>query len=73
MPTHSVFWNSTALQAYTAGSARVNSLPETGTIRVGMLADLALLERDPFDGEPGRIGDTRVLGTWVEGVRVFEA
>lgn len=62
-----------ALQAYTAGSARVNSLPETGTIRVGMLADLALLERDPFDGEPGRIGDTRVLGTWVEGVRVFEA
>lgn len=62
-----------ALQAYTAGSARVNSLPETGTIRVGMLADLAVLERDPFDGEPGRIGDTRVLGTWVEGVRVFEA
>lgn len=62
-----------ALQAYTAGSARVNSLPETGTIRVGMLADLALLERDPFDSEPGRIGDTRVLGTWVEGVRVFEA
>ncbi len=63
----------TALQAYTAGSARVNSLPETGTIRVGMLADLALLDRDPFEGEPEQIGDTRVLGTWVEGVRVFEA
>ncbi|GAA2902628.1 amidohydrolase [Microbacterium esteraromaticum] len=63
----------TALQAYTAGSARVNSLPETGVIRVGMLADLALLDRDPFEGEPEQIGDTRVLGTWVEGVRVFEA
>jgi predicted amidohydrolase YtcJ len=63
----------TALQAYTAGSARVNSLPETGVIRVGMLADLALLDRDPFEGEPEQIGDTRVLGTWVEGLRVFEA
>lgn len=63
----------TALQAYTAGSARVNSLPETGTIRVGMLADLALLDRDPFEGEPEQIGETRVLGTWVEGVPVFEA
>ncbi|WP_313355670.1 amidohydrolase [Microbacterium sp.] len=63
----------TALQAYTAGSARVNSLPETGAIRVGMLADLALLDRDPFEGVPEQIGDTRVLGTWVEGVRVFEA
>lgn len=62
----------TALQAYTAGSARVNSLPETGTISVGMLADLALLDRDPFDGEPEQIGETRVLGTWVEGVRVYE-
>ncbi|MGF2950593.1 amidohydrolase [Microbacterium alcoholitolerans] len=63
----------TALHAYTAGSARVNSLPETGTIRVGMLADLALLDRDPFEGPADEIGDTRVLGTWVEGVRVYEA
>ena len=63
----------TALQAYTAGSARVNSLPETGVIRVGMLADLALLDRDPFEGDPEQIGQTRVLGTWVEGVRVFAA
>lgn len=63
----------TALHAYTAGSARVNSLPETGTIRVGMLADLALLDRDPFDGLTEQIGETTVLGTWVEGVRVYEA
>lgn len=63
----------TALQAYTAGSARVNSLPETGSIRVGMLADLALLDRDPFDGPAAEISDTRVLGTWVEGERVYDA
>ncbi|UNK72511.1 amidohydrolase [Microbacterium sp. H1-D42] len=63
----------TALHAYTAGSARVNSLPETGTIRVGMLADLALLDRDPFEGPASEIGDTRVLGTWVEGEQVYEA
>ncbi|WP_309128224.1 amidohydrolase [Microbacterium sp.] len=63
----------TALQAYTAGSARVNSLPETGSIRVGMLADLALLDRDPFDGPADEIGNTRVLGTWVEGERVYTA
>lgn len=62
-----------ALQAYTAGSARVNSLPETGTIRVGMLADLALLDRDPFEGPADEIGNTRVLGTWVEGERVYDA
>ena len=62
-----------ALQAYTAGSARVNSLPETGSIRVGMLADLALLDRDPFDGPADDIGATRVLGTWVEGERVYAA
>ncbi|WP_336646854.1 amidohydrolase [Microbacterium sp. USHLN186] len=63
----------TALHAYTAGSARVNSLRETGTVRVGMLADLVLLDRDPFEGEPEQIGETQVLGTWVEGVPVFEA
>ncbi|MFD5226282.1 amidohydrolase [Microbacterium sp. NPDC058342] len=63
----------TALQAYTAGSARVNSLPETGGIRVGMLADLTLLDRDPFDGPAEEIGNTRVLGTWVEGEQVHAA
>lgn len=62
-----------AMQAYTAGSARVNSLPETGTIRPGMLADLALLDRDPFEGPADEIGNTRVIGTWVEGEQVYAA
>lgn len=63
----------TALAAYTAGSARVNHLDETGTIAVGMLADLALLDRDPFEHPAEEIGLTEVLGTWVEGERVYEA
>ena len=50
----------TALAAYTAGSAHVNGLDDTGTIRVGALADLAVLDRDPFDGpRRGRLAHPR--------------
>lgn len=64
----------TSLTAYTAGSAWVNHLDrETGTIEVGKYADLALLDRDPFDGPADQIGATRVLQTFVEGERVFAA
>jgi predicted amidohydrolase YtcJ len=62
-----------ALTAYTAGSAYVNHLDETGTIAVGKLADLAVLDRDPFEGPPEAIGATRVLQTFVEGERVHAA
>ncbi|MCR6712999.1 MAG: amidohydrolase [Demequina sp.] len=63
-----------ALTAYTAGSAHVNHLDaETGTIEVGKLADLAVLDRDPFAGPQQAIGETRVLQTFVEGERVFAA
>ncbi|PRB16476.1 amidohydrolase [Microbacterium sp. MYb62] len=63
----------TALVAYTAGSARVNHLDGTGTIAVGMRADLALLDRDPFDHPVDEIGLTEVRGTWVEGERVYDS
>lgn len=64
----------TSLTAYTAGSAWVNHLDRlTGTIEVGKYADLALLDRDPFDGPADRIGATRVLQTFVGGERVFAA
>ena len=44
-----------ALTAYTAGSAYVNHHEEsTGRIEVGRLADLAVLDRDPFAGPPSR-------------------
>jgi predicted amidohydrolase YtcJ len=64
----------TSLTAYTAGSAWVNHLDDTtGTIEVGKLADLAVLDRDPFAGPADEIGATRVLQTFVEGRRVYAA
>ncbi|RXS88210.1 amidohydrolase [Streptomyces sp. TM32] len=62
-----------ALAAYTAGSAYANHLDDTGTIRPGMLADLAVLDRDPFDGPEDEIAATRVLETFVGGRRVYAA
>ncbi len=63
----------TALAAYTAGGAYVNHLDDTGTIAPGNLADLVVLDRDPFAGPAGAIAGTRVLQTFVGGERVFAA
>ncbi|MEV6999130.1 amidohydrolase [Streptomyces sp. NPDC093982] len=62
-----------ALTAYTAGSAYVNHLDDTGEVRAGALADLVVLDRDPFDGAAGEIADTRVAVTYVGGARVYAA
>jgi predicted amidohydrolase YtcJ len=62
-----------ALTAYTAGSAYVNHLDETGVAEVGRLADLVVLDRDPLGGEPEAIADAQVVATYVEGERVFSA
>jgi len=61
----------TALAAYTSGSARVNHADDTGRIAPGALADLVVLDRDPFGGPPEQLADHRVLSTYVAGVRVF--
>ncbi|MCZ3387507.1 MAG: amidohydrolase [Actinomycetia bacterium] len=61
-----------ALTAYTQGSAWVNHLDDvTGTLDVGKYADLALLERNPFEVDPSEIGTVKVTQTFVEGERVF--
>ncbi|HET9859544.1 MAG TPA: amidohydrolase family protein, partial [Nocardioidaceae bacterium] len=60
-----------ALAAYTSGSAFVNHLDETGRIAPGMLADLAVLDQDPFAGEPAQIGATSVVATYIDGEPVF--
>jgi predicted amidohydrolase YtcJ len=58
----------TALDAFTIGSAYALRLEaETGSVTPGKLADLAILDRDPFDEPSGPIGDARVLATLVEG------
>ncbi|MBY8888422.1 amidohydrolase [Streptomyces sp. PTM05] len=64
----------TALAAYTAGAARVNHLDaDTGSVQTGKYADLVVLDRDPFAGPSGAIGETRVLRTYVEGALVHAA
>lgn len=63
-----------ALDAYTTGSAYVNHRDDqTGRIAVGWLADLAVLDRDPFAGPAGQIASTRVVATYVAGEAVFRA
>jgi predicted amidohydrolase YtcJ len=61
-----------ALAAFTAGSAYVNHLDDTGTLEVGKLADLAVLDRDLFDRGVGAIGEARVVATFVGGAAVYE-
>jgi len=63
----------TALAAYTAGSAYVNHLDDTGALRAGHRADLVVLDRDPFGGPPEAIGDTRVALTYLRGRRVYSS
>ena len=63
-----------AIRAFTLGSAFVNHLDaQTGSIEVGKLADLAVIDRDPFEPDAGPIGDAIVLGTLVGGELVHEA
>ncbi|MGH3649247.1 MAG: amidohydrolase [Acidimicrobiia bacterium] len=60
-----------ALTAFTAGSAYVNHAEgDSGSIAVGMLADLAVLDRDPL-GE-GTFRDARVVTTVAGGEIVYE-
>jgi len=62
-----------AFTAYTAGSAYVNHLDDTGEVRAGALADLVVLDRDPFDIPSAEIANTRVALTYVGGARVYAA
>ncbi|MBA3876910.1 MAG: amidohydrolase [Anaerolinea sp.] len=62
-----------AFAAFTIGSAYVNHLDDiSGSIEVGKLADLVVLDRDILDRGAGRIRDGRVLLTLVEGEPVHE-
>lgn len=64
---------STSITAYTAGSAYLNHCDEAGSIEAGKLADLVVLDRNPFERPKGEIGLTRVEQTFVGGQRVYSA
>jgi predicted amidohydrolase YtcJ len=60
-----------ALAGFTSGSAWVNHREaDSGSIALGMLADLVVLDRDPFQGGP--IREARVAMTLVGGQVVYE-
>jgi predicted amidohydrolase YtcJ len=64
----------TALAAFTLGSAWVSRLEaDTGSIEVGKLADLVLLDRDLRSVPDSRFSTARVRMTLVGGEVVFEA
>jgi predicted amidohydrolase YtcJ len=61
-----------ALAMYTLNAARLGYADDrTGNLAPGLAADLAILDRDPF--ESGGFVDCLVLQTWRDGVRVWPA
>jgi hypothetical protein len=62
----------TAFAAYTAGSAYVNHRDhDTGRIAAGYLANLVVLEPNPFAVAAEDIHRSEVVSTWVEGELVY--
>ncbi len=63
-----------ALRAYTSGAARINGRAEnSGSIAVGNWADLAVVDRDPFEHPAEAIADTRTVETFFAGESVYSA
>jgi predicted amidohydrolase YtcJ len=60
----------TAFAAYTSGSSWANGRDDAGIIQPGAVADLVVLDRDPFAGPTEEIGAARVVSTWIDGVAV---
>jgi predicted amidohydrolase YtcJ len=62
---------SSAVTAYTAGSAYLNHHDDTGVIAVGNIADLAVLDRDIFAAPAEEISLATVVATFVGGTQVY--
>jgi predicted amidohydrolase YtcJ len=64
----------TAIRAITMNACyALHQEKETGSLEVGKLADLIVLDRDPFAIPPAEIGEVRVLLTVVGGEVVYRA
>lgn len=62
---------STALAAYTSGSAFTSRLDRNGVLRAGMNADFVVLSDDPYSVD--NVSDCRVLETVIGGESVYSA
>lgn len=57
-----------ALHAVTLGGAYMLKMDgEVGSLEAGKRADLAILEQDPYEVDPEKLGDIRVAGTMLGG------
>ncbi len=63
-----------AFGAYTIGSAFVNHIDDVaGSVDLGKLADVIVLDADPIAGQAAEIGSAAVLGTFIEGEAVYRS
>ena len=62
----------TALAAYTSGSAHLNRRSQVGTIRPGVRADLVIADRNPFAEQQESLWRTRADLTVADGEIVYE-
>lgn len=63
-----------AIRALTSEAAwQIFSEHEIGSLEVGKLADLVILEEDPRKVAPDSIRSIRVMETWMDGERVYAA
>lgn len=61
-----------ALAAFTTGAAYAAKAEDRiGSLAPGHLADFVLLDRDPFQVDAHSLRDTKVLETWIGGVRTW--
>jgi predicted amidohydrolase YtcJ len=62
------------MAAYTSGTAYVNHRDrDPGSIREGYLANLVVLDPDPFSLPASEICTSRVTATWIDGREVYSA
>lgn len=63
-----------AIRAMTSEAAwQLFSDHEVGSLEVGKLADLVILEKDPRKVDPDTIKDIKVMETWMDGKQVYHA
>ena len=61
-----------ALAAFTTGAAYAAQAEDRlGSLEPGHLADFVLVDRDPFQVDAKALRDTKVLETWIGGVRAW--
>ncbi|MCQ9165960.1 amidohydrolase [Arthrobacter sp. STN4] len=62
-----------AIRAQTIHAAwQLFSEHEVGSLEPGKFADLVILDENPLEVEPSRVGDIRIAQTWLSGVKMFD-